>query len=81
MFALYLIFYSIARFIAEFWRIDTWVIGDIRIAHFIAVLTFLLGIGLFVLQNRRAWHNLALVVIWLLIESDLANRKEIRYGL
>ena len=54
MFALYLIFYSIARFIAEFWRIDTWVIGDIRIAHFIAVLTFLLGIGLFVLQNRRA---------------------------
>ncbi|KKQ89660.1 MAG: Prolipoprotein diacylglyceryl transferase [Candidatus Curtissbacteria bacterium GW2011_GWC2_38_9] len=54
VFALYLIFYSATRFIAEFWRIDTWVIGDIKIAHVISILAFLLGIRLFILQNRRA---------------------------
>lgn len=48
LFALYLIFYSTGRFIVEFWRIDTWVIGEIKIAHILAIATFVLGTWLFV---------------------------------
>jgi len=46
-FALYLIFYSISRFLVEFFRIDTWTIGTMKIAHIISIFTLLLGIYLF----------------------------------
>lgn len=48
MFALYLILYSTGRFIVEFWRIDTWTIGTIKIAHVLAIATFVFGAWLFV---------------------------------
>lgn len=48
LFALYLIFYSTGRFIAEFWRIDTATIGTIKIAHVLAIATFVFGAWLFV---------------------------------
>lgn len=47
LFALYLILYSTARFIAEFWRIDTATIGEVKIAHLLSVLTFFIGLWLF----------------------------------
>ena len=43
VFALYLIFYSTARFIAELWRIDTWTLGEVKIAHLLAAATFFIG--------------------------------------
>lgn len=47
VFALYLIFYSISRFIAESWRIDTWTIGVVKIAHAISLFVFIIGLLLF----------------------------------
>lgn len=53
IFALYLIFYSAARFIAEFWRIDTWSIGQFKVAHLLSTLTFLIGISMFLLISQK----------------------------
>ena len=47
VFALYLMFYSSARFIAEFWRIDTWIIGSIKAAYMLSAIAFLIGIWIF----------------------------------
>ncbi len=47
MFALYLIFYSTGRFIAEFWRIDTWIISQVRVAHVLSIIIFIFGTWLF----------------------------------
>lgn len=58
VFALYLIFYSAGRFIIEFWRIDTWVMGDIKVAHVVAILVFLLGIGLFGSLGKKGERRL-----------------------
>lgn len=52
-FALYLILYSIGRFIVEFWRIDTAKIEDLKVAHILTVLIFLLGIYLFRAKKKR----------------------------
>ena len=52
VFALYLIFYSVSRFISEFWRIDTWTVGTIKIAQVLSVLTFITGFLLF-LRNKN----------------------------
>ena len=51
-FALYLIFYSSARFITEFWRIDTWMIGEVKVAHLLSILIFIIGLGLFMRSNK-----------------------------
>jgi len=48
VFALYLIFYSVSRFISEFWRIDTWTVGEVKIAHLLSIAAFLIGIYLFI---------------------------------
>ncbi len=48
VFALYLIFYSVSRFISEFWRIDTWTVGVVKIAHVLSIAAFLIGIYLFI---------------------------------
>ena len=53
-FALYLILYSIGRFVVEFWRIDTARIGDIKIAHILTALIFLLGIYLFLRKKKKS---------------------------
>ena len=53
MFALYLIFYSIARFISEFWRNDTWVIGSIKVAHLLAIATFFAGVWFFTHSQKQ----------------------------
>ena len=48
-FALYLIFYSIGRFIVEFLRTDTATVGAVKIAQVLAALAFV--IGLFLLKK------------------------------
>src|SRR3989344_1748070 len=57
VFALYLMLYSIGRFIVEFWRIDTATIGTLKVAHVLSVLIFTIGIFLLVKsrqsQNRK----------------------------
>lgn len=52
IFAMYLILYSLGRFIVEFWRIDTWTIGIIRVAHLLSLAAFLVGVWLFIHQRR-----------------------------
>ncbi|MBI2594177.1 prolipoprotein diacylglyceryl transferase [Candidatus Curtissbacteria bacterium] len=52
-FALYLIFYSIARFITEFWRIDTAVLVEVKVAHIISIFAFTIGLLLFSTRKRR----------------------------
>jgi phosphatidylglycerol:prolipoprotein diacylglycerol transferase len=47
IFALYMILYSLSRFFIEFYRLDTWTVGTIKIAQVLAVLTLLLGLYLF----------------------------------
>lgn len=47
VFALYLILYSLGRFIIEFWRIDTATVGQIKIAHVLSIAAFILGAILF----------------------------------
>ena len=53
VFAFYLILYSTGRFIVEFWRIDTATVGTIKIAHLISIITFTLGILLFLRSNKK----------------------------
>ena len=53
LFALYLIFYSTARFTAEFARLDTATFGSIRVAHLLSVATFALGLWLFIKLKRN----------------------------
>ncbi len=52
IFALYLIFYSTIRFFMEFYRIDTWAIGELKIAQVVAVIGMLVGTTL--LTNVKA---------------------------
>lgn len=53
VFALYLILYSLSRFFIEFYRIDTWTVGTIKIAQILGVITFLSGVYLFYyLKNK-----------------------------
>jgi len=53
VFGLYLILYAVGRFAVEFWRIDTWMIGEVKVAHVVAILAFLIGIWLYFLRKRR----------------------------
>ena len=53
IFALYLVFYSVARSIAEFWRIDTWIVDGIKIAYIFSFAAFICGVGLFWLQSQK----------------------------
>lgn len=53
VFALYLIFYSVSRFITEFWRIDTAVIGTVKIAHVISLIVFITGTVMFVVLSKK----------------------------
>lgn len=52
-FGLYLIFYSTTRFIVEFWRIDTAMIGEIKVAQGLSVLALCIGIWLFFHRSKR----------------------------
>lgn len=54
IFALYLIFYSLGRFIVEFWRIDTATIGQLKVAHLISIGAFILGFWLFFRKTRKS---------------------------
>lgn len=47
VFALYLIFYAIARFIVEHWRIDTWVSGGIKVSYLFSTLSLVIGLVMF----------------------------------
>lgn len=51
-FALYLIFYSLTRFTVEFWRIDTWTVGIVKIAQVITIGAFLVGIWTFLKSQK-----------------------------
>ena len=55
VFALYLILYSLGRFIVEFWRIDTATIGTLKVAQVFSILAF--GIGIFLLVKSRSSQN------------------------
>lgn len=52
VFALYLIFYSIGRFIVEFWRIDTATVNGVKVSYVLSFTTFLLGLILFTRFRR-----------------------------
>ncbi|OGD84653.1 prolipoprotein diacylglyceryl transferase [Candidatus Curtissbacteria bacterium RBG_13_40_7] len=52
-FTLYLIFYSIGRFIVEFWRIDTATIGTIKVAQILSVIIFIIGLLVFTKLKAR----------------------------
>ena len=52
LFALYLIFYSAGRFIVEFWRIDTWIVGTVRVAHVLSITAFIIGIWIYLKKNK-----------------------------
>ena len=52
VFALYLIFYSVARSISEIWRIDTWTVDGIKMAYLFSVGAFFFGLWLFFLKKR-----------------------------
>lgn len=54
VFSLYLIFYSVSRFISEFWRIDTATVNALKIAHVISLIVFIAGIILFISLRHRA---------------------------
>ena len=58
IFAYYLIFYSVSRFISEFWRIDTWMVGEVKIAHVVATIVFIIGIGilLYSMTSKNSKH-------------------------
>lgn len=53
VFALYLIFYSTTRFLVEFWRIDTWVIGGLKVAHLISVGSLIIGFWIFAKSSNK----------------------------
>ncbi|OGD86775.1 prolipoprotein diacylglyceryl transferase [Candidatus Curtissbacteria bacterium RBG_13_35_7] len=53
IFVLYLIFYSTIRFITEFWRIDTWVIGTVKIAQVMSISVFIIGISISLILKKR----------------------------
>lgn len=55
IFSLYLIFYGFGRFIAEFWRIDTWQISGVKVAHILSLL--LIFSGIYLLLNTKNWQN------------------------
>lgn len=52
IFALYLILYSIIRFIVEFWRIDTARIGEIKVAQLLSIIIFIYGFYLLVPRTK-----------------------------
>jgi len=54
LFGLYLILYTLGRFIVEFWRIDTWMIGEVKVAHVLSMITFLVGIWIFQVRGKKS---------------------------
>jgi|SRR3989344_3246395 len=53
IFSSYLIFYSVTRFVVEFWRIDTWVASGIKVAHLVSLITFVFGSILLLILSRK----------------------------
>lgn len=53
-FGLYLILYGAARFVVEFWRIDTAKIGDFKVAYLLSLLSILVGIYFLSRQSKRS---------------------------
>ncbi|MBI2327702.1 prolipoprotein diacylglyceryl transferase [Candidatus Curtissbacteria bacterium] len=57
IFGLYLAFYAAGRFTVEFWRIDTWTVGTIKIAHVLSVIAIAVGIW-FLIRRAKPTHGL-----------------------
>lgn len=53
LFAIYLIFYSLGRFIVEFWRIDTARIGSLQISHLLSLVAFMVGVNFLVNTHKK----------------------------
>ncbi len=53
MFGFYLISYSVGRFIVEFWRMDTWQIGEFKIAQVLSVIAFTSGVYLVLSVKKK----------------------------
>lgn len=54
LFGLYLVLYSLGRFLVEFLRDDTWQIQGVKVAHLIAVCGVIVGITLLLFQKSRS---------------------------
>jgi phosphatidylglycerol:prolipoprotein diacylglycerol transferase len=52
-FALYLVFYAIGRFAVEFFRIDTWKVGNLKIAYIFSIVTIFVGLVLLYKKNPK----------------------------
>lgn len=50
-FSFYLIAYGLIRFITEFFRIDTWIVGNIHIGHIASIIMIITGIYLLFRQK------------------------------
>lgn len=55
VFSIYIILYSLSRFITEHFRIDTWVIGNLKVSYLFSILGLVLGILTYLLiaSTRR----------------------------
>lgn len=55
-FGSYLILYGLSRFIIEFFRIDTWTVGEMKIAHLLSIIAVAYGIFLIYSTRRLDSH-------------------------
>lgn len=44
VFSIYLILYALSRFVTEHFRIDTWIIGDLKVSYLFSAVCFFLGV-------------------------------------
>ncbi len=48
LFSIYLILYSLSRFITEHFRIDTWIVGDVKISYIFSFACFIFALTLLI---------------------------------
>lgn len=53
VFALYLILYSAARFLVEFWRIDTATINGVKVAQVLSIVAVMLGLAILLKTKKE----------------------------
>jgi phosphatidylglycerol:prolipoprotein diacylglycerol transferase len=53
IFAIYLILYSLSRFITEHFRIDTWVIGSLKVSYLFSTICLTLGVLIYIFSSKH----------------------------
>lgn len=48
VFSIYLILYALSRFVTEHFRIDTWVIGELKVSYLFSAICFILGVSIYI---------------------------------